>query len=198
MQTASAFNSVQNALSFFINVYRTLAEWRAVIQRLDGFSLAVVAGRAAAHTPPVVEVQPVADAAVIKLDDLAVTLPAGTPLVAADDIVVLPGERVLLTGPSGSGKSTLFRAIAGIWPFGSGRVLLPKNAPPAVVKTLNSAIVETMNTQAVKESLGKSGAQVVSNDRATSEYLAGFIKSEIAKWAAPIKASGESVDCCGN
>jgi putative ATP-binding cassette transporter len=88
----------------------------------------VVAGRAAAHTPPVVEVQPVADAAVIKLDDLAVTLPAGTPLVAADDIVVLPGERVLLTGPSGSGKSTLFRAIAGIWPFGSGRVLLPKNA----------------------------------------------------------------------
>src|SRR4029434_3395151 len=50
MQTASAFHSVHTSLSFFINVYRSLAEWRAVIQRLDGFGLAVVAARAAAHT----------------------------------------------------------------------------------------------------------------------------------------------------
>ena len=57
MQTASAFNSVQGALSFFVNVYRSLAEWRAVIQRLDGFSLAVAAAQAAAHTPPVIEVE---------------------------------------------------------------------------------------------------------------------------------------------
>jgi putative ATP-binding cassette transporter len=88
----------------------------------------VVAARTAAHAPPVIEVSATADRRAVKLDELAVTLPAGTPLVAADDIVVSPGERVLLTGPSGSGKSTLFRAIAGIWPFGSGRVLLPKNA----------------------------------------------------------------------
>jgi putative ATP-binding cassette transporter len=128
MQTASAFNSVQNALSFFINVYRTVAEWRAVIQRLDGFSLAVVAGQAAAHTAPVVEVQLAEDATAVELDDLAVTLPSGTPLVTADNIAVAPSERVLVTGPSGSGKSTLFRAIAGIWPFGSGRVVLPMNA----------------------------------------------------------------------
>jgi len=128
MQTASAFNSVQRALSFVINAYRTIAEWRAVIQRLSGFSLAVTAARTAAHAPPVIEVSATADRRAVELDDLAVTLPAGTPLVAADDIVVSPGERVLLTGPSGSGKSTLFRAIAGIWPFGSGRVLLPTNA----------------------------------------------------------------------
>jgi putative ATP-binding cassette transporter len=128
MQTASAFNSVQNSLSFFINVYRTLAEWRAVIARLEGFDLAVHAGRAAAHTSPVIEVQPAAEQRGLALDGLAVDLPSGAPLVAADAIVLQPGERVLVTGPSGSGKSTLFRAIAGIWPFGSGRVRTPQQA----------------------------------------------------------------------
>ena len=44
------------------------------------------------------------------------------------DISIAPGERVLVTGPSGSGKSTLFRALAGIWPFGSGTITVPKNA----------------------------------------------------------------------
>jgi len=127
MQTASAFNSVQTSLSFFINVYRSLAEWRAVIQRLDGFGLAVAAARAAAHTPPVVEVEG-GGAGAVELDHIAVKLPGGRPLVAADRIEMPRGEPVLVSGPSGSGKSTLFRAIAGIWPFGSGRVVVPKDA----------------------------------------------------------------------
>jgi putative ATP-binding cassette transporter len=127
MQTASAFNSVQTSLSFFITVYRQLAEWRSVIQRLAGFELAATAGRAAAVTPPRIEVVPADDNA-IALDELATRLPSGAPLVAADDIAVRRGERVLVTGPTGSGKSTLFRAIAGIWPFGSGRVRVPKGA----------------------------------------------------------------------
>jgi putative ATP-binding cassette transporter len=127
MQTASAFNSVQNSLSFFINVYRSLAEWRSVIQRLDGFGLAVVAAKAAAHTPPVVEVK-AGDGRAVELDDVAVNLPTGVPLVASDNVKMARGEPVLVTGPSGSGKSTLFRAIAGIWPFGSGRVVVPKDA----------------------------------------------------------------------
>ena len=127
MQTASAFNSVQTALSFFITVYRSLAEWRSVIQRLAGFQAAVEAARGAATIPPVIEIKPT-DKAAVQLDSLAVNLPAGIPLVAADDIEVSGGERVLVTGPSGSGKSTLFRAIAGVWPFGQGRVHIPRNA----------------------------------------------------------------------
>jgi putative ATP-binding cassette transporter len=62
------------------------------------------------------------------LDRLNVRLPGGEPLVTAEHITFPAGERVLVTGPSGSGKSTLFRAIAGIWPFGSGRVLVPQGA----------------------------------------------------------------------
>jgi putative ATP-binding cassette transporter len=128
MQTASAFNSVQSALSFFIEVYRSMAEWRAVIMRLAGFQFAVTAARTAAHTPPVIAVSPTATDGAVALDDVAVRLPTGAPLVAANDIAIAAGDRVLVSGPSGSGKSTLFRAIAGIWPFGSGHVVVPKNA----------------------------------------------------------------------
>jgi putative ATP-binding cassette transporter len=54
-------------------------------------------------------------------------LPNGTPLVAADSFAIRGNERTLITGPSGAGKSTLFRAIAGIWPFGSGTIAIPAN-----------------------------------------------------------------------
>jgi putative ATP-binding cassette transporter len=149
MQTASAFNSVQNALSFFVNVYRSLAEWQAVIARLAGFEQAIAAAHAAAVTPPMVELAPNSGRDDIALDDLAVNLPQGTPLVAASGISVTAGERVLVTGPSGSGKSTLFRAIAGIWPFGHGCVRIPQGAsvmmlpqrPYFPVATLAEAVI---------------------------------------------------------
>lgn len=127
MQTASAFGSVQSAFSFFVDSYRRIAEWIAVVERLDGFDKAIAAGRALAVTPPVVSVTP-GDGAAITLKDLAVRLPNGTPLVNAADLTIEAGERVLVNGPSGSGKSTLFRAMAGIWPFGDGRVTVPKGA----------------------------------------------------------------------
>jgi vitamin B12/bleomycin/antimicrobial peptide transport system ATP-binding/permease protein len=64
----------------------------------------------------------------IAAENLAVRLPTGAPLIDAGDLVLPAGDRVLVTGPSGAGKSTLFRAIAGIWPFGSGRVSVPSDA----------------------------------------------------------------------
>jgi putative ATP-binding cassette transporter len=130
MQTASAFNSVQGSLSFFVSstTYRQFAEWRSIIQRLAGFELAVAAGRTAAVNPPVIAVAPVDGKRAVDLHDLAVRLPNGRPLVSADEISVKAGDRVLVSGPSGSGKSTLFRAIAGIWPFGDGRVTVPAGA----------------------------------------------------------------------
>jgi putative ATP-binding cassette transporter len=122
-QTASAFNSVQGALSFFINVYRAFAEWRAVIARLSGFEHAIETAQAAGAAPTIVRTP--SRTAEVALDGLDVTLPNGQPQVAANGIVIAPKDRVLVNGPSGSGKSMLFRAIAGIWPFGKGRVTLP-------------------------------------------------------------------------
>jgi putative ATP-binding cassette transporter len=128
MQTASAFNSVQTALSFFVNAYRALAEWRAVIARLEGFNIAVEKAKIAATAKPAIEVVRREDKARVEIDDLLVRLPHGKPLVVARDVVVSKGESVLVTGPSGAGKSTLFRAIAGTWPFGAGTIAVPRGA----------------------------------------------------------------------
>lgn len=72
-------------------------------------------------------------------------------------------------------------------------VFLPKGAPDDIVKKLNAAAVEAMNTAAFRDRLASVGAQVVSADRTSPEYLAGFVKSEIQKWEAPIKGSGVKV-----
>jgi len=73
-------------------------------------------------------------------------------------------------------------------------IFLPKGAPADVVKKLHDAIVTAMDTPAVKERLQGIGAQVVAPDRRSPEYLDSFVKSEIEKWAAPIKASGVSME----
>jgi putative ATP-binding cassette transporter len=148
VQTAAAFNTVQLALSFFITVYRDLAEWRAVIARLDGFDRSIKEARAATSAQERVDVQPHPVNTSLNIEGLHVKLPTGAPLIASGDLVITPGERTLITGPSGSGKSTLFRAIAGLWPFGSGSILVPRGAklimlpqkPYFPVGTLESAV----------------------------------------------------------
>ncbi len=154
-QTASAFGSVQESMSFFVTAYRTLAEWQSVVARLDGFEQAIAGGEALAAKPDIIHTAATADGAVA-LSDLTVTLPNGTPMLQAAHLSFRRGERTLLTGPSGAGKSTLFRAIAGIWPFGKGRIALPAGAslmmlpqrPYFPVGTLQDAIAYPGNTDA--------------------------------------------------
>jgi putative ATP-binding cassette transporter len=148
MQTASAFSSVQDSLSFFISSYRTLAEWQSVVARLGGFEASIENAEALLTRENIIHVA-TDDKAAIDLEKLMVALPNGVPLVTADGFKLRSGERTLLTGPSGSGKSTLFRAIAGIWPFGTGSIAIPANAsmmmlpqrPYFPVSSLQAAIV---------------------------------------------------------
>ena len=128
-QTASAFNSVQTALSFFVDSYVRIAEWRAVIERLAGFQTSIAGAKTVATHAPNIAVTPGSGNGV-RLDGLEVALPSGKPLVTADNVSIAPRDQVLVTGPSGSGKSTLFRAVAGIWPFGKGKVSVPADAKP--------------------------------------------------------------------
>jgi vitamin B12/bleomycin/antimicrobial peptide transport system ATP-binding/permease protein len=149
MQTASAFSSVQKALSFFVTIYRSLAEWRAVVARLDGFEMAI--GSAATLTKRADSINVVSSPGgdKIELEQLLVRLPNGRPLVSADGFSIRSNERTLVTGPSGAGKSTLFRAIAGVWPFGRGSIAIPAKAklmmlpqrPYFPVGSLKAAIV---------------------------------------------------------
>jgi putative ATP-binding cassette transporter len=122
IQTSSAFGSVQEAMSWLVNNYAEAAAWRATVQRLTGFDMAVTLAEAHAADGPTVVAEPRGDLAA---SGLTVTLPDSRPLLEDASLSVAPGEAVLVTGASGSGKSTLFRALAGIWPFGRGRVAVP-------------------------------------------------------------------------
>ncbi|MBX6373683.1 MAG: ABC transporter ATP-binding protein/permease [Acetobacteraceae bacterium] len=130
-QTAAAFDQVRTSLSWFVDQgnYRQIAEWIATVQRLTSFREAIDAANAGAvaqaDTGLHVEPTPGPDLA---LRDVTIALPEGRRLIEDACLTVAPADSVLITGPSGSGKSTLFRAAAGIWPFGSGRVEVPEGA----------------------------------------------------------------------
>ena len=117
-QTAGAFGSVQGAMSWFVTTYRELASYRATIDRLTLFRAAIDAARS--RTDGVVQSAPQGEA--YRVEGLNLTLPDGRVLLADQSLVLQRGRSVAITGRSGSGKSTLFRALAGIWPFGSGWV----------------------------------------------------------------------------
>src|SRR2546428_42443 len=116
VQTALAFGQVQQSLSFIVNAYADIAEWRAVVNRLVGFRDAIDRVRSEVGG---IRVSPGADAR-LALERVDLALPNGQPLLGGVSVSVARGDVVLITGPSGAGKSTLFRAIAGIWPFGRG------------------------------------------------------------------------------
>jgi putative ATP-binding cassette transporter len=149
MQTASAFSSVQQSLSFFVSIYRSLAEWRAVIARLDGFETAIASATKLPTSADSIGHVVAAEDGEIELRQFLLRLPNGAPLVAANGLRIHSHEPTLVTGPSGAGKSTLFRAIAGVWPFGNGEIAIPSKAtlmmlpqrPYFPVGSLKAAIV---------------------------------------------------------
>jgi putative ATP-binding cassette transporter len=126
MQTSQAFQQVQDALSFFVQSYKEIAAWCAVVERLAGFERALEHVRQQSSESGVrrVEGRPTHQTG----EGVDLDLPDGQPLMTNINLSLRQGETVLLGGASGSGKSTLVRAIAGIWPFGHGEIHVPPGA----------------------------------------------------------------------
>ncbi len=127
-QTAGAFARVEGAFAFFIFAYTTVAEYKAVVDRLTGFRQAIAETHALEETATKIALDRRGGDGRIALSDLTLGLPQGRAIVTAQDLAFAKGQSALVTGPSGSGKSTLLRAIAGIWPFGQGRIAIPAGA----------------------------------------------------------------------
>jgi putative ATP-binding cassette transporter len=122
MQTSQAFGQVQDSLSFFRSSYDAFAQYRATLDRLNGFLDANEAARA------LPSVQTLAKPDGMDIDGLNVSRPDGTQLLRDLNLRLHPGQALLIKGPSGSGKTTLLRALAGLWPYAQGRVLRPQGA----------------------------------------------------------------------
>lgn len=123
MQVASAFGRVQDSLSYFVDMYSSIAQWQAVVMRLTCFGH---------HMHDVYQqaerfhVERFAAADVVEVDNMQINLPDGKPLLENISFILHPWHNVLIKGVSGSGKSTLLRAISGIWPFVDGKIFLPE------------------------------------------------------------------------
>lgn len=122
MQTSQAFGQVQDALSFFRTSYDTFAQYRATLDRLNGFLDANEAARAL----PSVQTEPLPDG--LDINGVTVRRPDGGVLLHTLNLRLRPGQTLLIKGPSGSGKTTLLRALAGLWPYAQGYVRRPEGA----------------------------------------------------------------------
>ena len=165
-QTVDAFGQVQGAMSWFVTSYRSLANWRATVERLAGFHRAIIAAHLHAGDGVASEESSGPD---YGLEQVTLRLPDGQTLLEHVDLPLVPGNSVVIQGRSGTGKSTLFRALAGIWPFGSGKVRRPAGStlflpqrPYIPLGTLRHAVTYPSGAQAfddatVREALADAG-----------------------------------------
>ena len=126
MQITSAFHKVNDCLSWFVDNYADLSAWRASVERLLDFSEALKEphrGRTALQ----LQRQPSQTGDLRATPEFSLSLPCGAPLLLAPGLWMDHGSRVLLSGPSGCGKSTLLRAMAGLWPYGTGEIYHPED-----------------------------------------------------------------------
>ena len=124
-QTAFAFGQVQSSLSWFVDAYPRIAQWTASVNRLIGFEEELVRATQLPTAAGAIQVTSSPGPALV-VDGLHLRLPDGRSLLDAASLHIDAGERVVVSGPSGCGKSTLFRALAGIWPYGTGTVTIPR------------------------------------------------------------------------
>jgi vitamin B12/bleomycin/antimicrobial peptide transport system ATP-binding/permease protein len=124
MLASGAFMQVQSSLRWFVDNFSTIADWRATLLRVAGFRRAVietdvmhdVENRISYSTGPTGE---------FDINDLQISSPSGCTLLQEKKVQIKRGERVLIVGESGTGKTLLFRALAGLWPWGSGTITHP-------------------------------------------------------------------------
>jgi vitamin B12/bleomycin/antimicrobial peptide transport system ATP-binding/permease protein len=125
MVTVGAFFQVQQSLRWFIDNFSTIADWRATLLRVANFREAVTTLDGIGKTASRIEFGEAEDDHFV-IERLEIASPTGCTMLSERHVTIKPGERVLIVGEPGAGKTILFRALAGLWPWGAGRIALPK------------------------------------------------------------------------
>lgn len=199
MQAASAFTIVQTAFGWLVDNYPRLAEWNAGARRIASLMMSLDGLERAETGDGVNRIKrgETEGDAMLRLNDLSVTLDDGTAVVGQSEVVIEPGERVLVAGESGTGKSTLVRAIAGLWPWGGGsvdfhpdrRIFMLPQKPYIPSGTLRRAIAypgaaEDWTIEQMAETLEKVGLahlkEKIEEDAPWDQTLSGGEKQRLA------------------
>ncbi|HVW69082.1 MAG TPA: ABC transporter ATP-binding protein/permease [Steroidobacteraceae bacterium] len=125
MVAAGGFTQVQSSLRWFVDNFSVIADWRATLLRVASFRRAVIATDALHDVESQITFA-TGEPGQIVIEDLEIASPAGCTMLAERHVKVKAGERVLIVGEPGTGKTLLFRALAGLWPWGAGRVSHPE------------------------------------------------------------------------
>ncbi len=130
MQIANCFGKVQDAMSYFVDVYASLAEWQSCAERLLSFDKHIAAIEKETEEKSGSFVREETHDR-LRLADVTISVPAmdenkrTREIISSASCTIKSGEHVILKGPSGSGKSTLLRTLAGFWPYVKGHISMP-------------------------------------------------------------------------
>ena len=134
MMLVGAFNQVQTSLRWFVDNFSSIADWRATLLRVASFRKTILTMDRLGLTASRIAFDG-GDGSSIRIDDLHVATPAGCVMLSQPHLELKPGEHVLIVGESGAGKTLLFRAIVGLWPWGSGQITRPAGQSIAFIPT---------------------------------------------------------------
>jgi putative ATP-binding cassette transporter len=124
MQAAAAFTQAQSSLRWFVDNFSNIADWRATLLRVAALRQALTTDETPQDAASRITYA-AGEPGVLKIEDLEIDSPSGRDRLRECSVCLRAGERVLVAASSGTGKTQLFRALAGLWPWGSGRVIQP-------------------------------------------------------------------------
>jgi putative ATP-binding cassette transporter len=172
MMAAAAFTQAQSSLRWFVDNFSVIADWRATLQRVASFRYALTTTEVTRDFESRINYAE-GELGSMQIDDLEIVSPSGCDMVKERQVVVRSGERVLIVGAPGTSKTLLFRALAGLWPWGAGRVAhprdeqmlyLPRGTPYLPRGTLREVLaypskVESIGDDAFAHALGRLGLE---------------------------------------
>jgi putative ATP-binding cassette transporter len=167
MMLVGAFNQVQTSLRWFVDNFSSIADWRATLLRVASFRKTILTMDRLGLTASRIAFDG-GDGSSIRIDDLHVATPAGCVMLSQPHLELKPGEHVLIVGESGAGKTLLFRAIVGLWPWGSGQITRPAGQSIAFIPT-HAYIPPGV----LRSSITYPRAADAANDAAIAKALAG-------------------------